>query len=82
MLQHNVGFSNGCITKRTKRLFAQLYKCVHTMILFHDCSVMKDEINNKSNVLCHFLNYIDFPMKRKLVSTKSCDVVVAKSTVM
>jgi hypothetical protein len=43
----------------------------HIIIFFHDCSMIKDEGNGKSNVFCHFLNNICFLMKGKVTSTKS-----------
>ncbi len=45
------------------------------------CSMIKDERNKKYIVFCNLLNTIGFPMKGKLVSTKSvCDSTVEKTT--
>jgi hypothetical protein len=50
----------------------------HIMILFHDCSIIKDYSNKKSSFR-HFLNNIGFLNKGKLVSTNYplCDAAVA-----
>jgi hypothetical protein len=50
------------------------------MILFHDCSRMKDESNKKSNIsyiIFHFLNNICFLAK----GNPFCDANVTKPTV-
>ncbi len=43
----------------------------HIMILFHNCSMIKDESGKESKVLCHVLNNIGFHMKGKLINTQS-----------
>ncbi len=47
--------------------------------------MVKDEINTKPNVLCHFLNNIGFLMEGKIIDTtvySFCDAAVAKYNVM
>jgi hypothetical protein len=43
----------------------------HIMIVSHECSMIKYESNKKADVFCHFSNNIGFPIKGKLISTKS-----------
>jgi hypothetical protein len=53
------------------------------MIMFHNYSLFKNEINKISNVFCHFRINIGFLMKEKLKSTKLfCDKCVSESIVM
>jgi hypothetical protein len=37
----------------------------------NDCYMIKDESNESSNCVCHFLNNIGFLMQGKLISTES-----------
>jgi hypothetical protein len=65
VLLHNDRFCNS-ITKR----------CLHNSKMghnmnFHDCTMVKDEINKKCNVFCLVLNNIGYLMKGNLVRIKS-----------
>ncbi len=43
----------------------------YIMILFHKGSTVKDESNQNIMFLCQVLNNIDFPLKEKLIRSKS-----------
>ncbi len=45
------------------------------MVLFRDCSLIKDENNKKYKFFCHFLNNIGLLMKGKILSIKSVKVI-------
>ncbi len=65
VLLHNDRFCNG-ITKR-----CLLNSKMGHLMNFHDCTMVKDESNNKCNVFCFVLNTIGYVMKRNLVRIKS-----------
>jgi hypothetical protein len=66
LLLHNDGFCNGYSTKR----------CLHNskmghIMIFHDCTMVKDESNKKCNVFCLFLKNIGYLRKGDLVRIKA-----------